>query len=134
MLLRCLIAASVLAASGLGTTAAAAESGYVAGYVLVALNPQPEPPGRTGVVTESVHVRSGRLELNPQPEPPGITDARKLLPPGPCSSISVSVMVNGAAIASHAVATRVPGRCRYEVATPGAKPGTAARVSFSRMR
>jgi hypothetical protein len=53
---------------------------HVSGFVIVALNPQPEPPGEPppkfhNFATTSGFVVADRAEkvaLNPQPEPPGI--------------------------------------------------------------
>jgi hypothetical protein len=117
---------------------------HVSGYVIVALNPQPEPPGDPApkfrdVVTTSGTVLAERAEkvaLNPQPEPPGIVafDARRLLPPGPCRSLRVTVEAEGARtpFTAHAVDTAEKGKCAYTVPTPGAKAGSRAAVKFSR--
>ena len=128
------IAASVLVFAGLAP-AGASTPGHVSGFVIVALNPQPEPPGRA-IVSDLIRVRAGaaEVELNPQPEPPGVTDARKLLPPGPCSTVIATVEGRGAAVSAHAVATQTPGRCRYDITTPGLRPGAMARVTFTRAR
>jgi len=119
---------------------------HVSGYVIVALNPQPEPPGDPPLkfrdhATTSGTVLAGRGEkvaLNPQPEPPGIVafDARRLLPPGPCRTILVTVEVEGARapFTAHAVDATESGKCAYKVATPGAKAGSRAAVKFSRDR
>jgi hypothetical protein len=53
---------------------------HVSGYVIVALNPQPEPPGdpapkfRNFATTSGIVLaaRGEKVALNPQPEPPGI--------------------------------------------------------------
>ena len=80
--------------------------------------------------------RAAKVALNPQPEPPGIVafDARRLLPPGPCRSILVTVEVEGARtpFTAHAVDTAEKGKCAYTVPTPGAKAGSRAAVKFSR--
>ncbi len=119
-------------------------SAHVSGFVLVALNPQPEPPGdpapkfRAPVVTRGTVVgeRAAKVALNPQPEPPGIAafDARRLLPPGPCSSIRVTVETDGmrAPFMAHAVDTATKGKCAFTVPTPGAKAGSGAAIKFSR--
>ncbi len=134
MLLRSFIAASAVALSVV--PAAAGQAPHVSGFVLVALNPQPEPPGVTDVA-ESAQVHAiDRVALNPQPEPPGITDARRKLPPGPCRSVMVRVSAEGlsAPATGYARPTAVAGKCAYDVAVPGARPGTTARVTFSRAR
>jgi hypothetical protein len=117
---------------------------HVSGYVIVALNPQPEPPGdpplkfRDYVTTSGtvLAARGEKVALNPQPEPPGIGafDARRLLPPGPCRTIRVTVQTEGArtAVTAHAVDTAEKGKCAFNVPTPGAKPGSRAAVKFSR--
>ncbi|MDQ6942724.1 MAG: hypothetical protein M3169_09455 [Candidatus Eremiobacteraeota bacterium] len=117
---------------------------HVSGYVIVALNPQPEPPGdpapkfkdyatTSGIVHAS---RAEKVALNPQPEPPGIVafDARRLLPPGPCRTLLVTVDAEGARMpyTTHAVDTAEKGKCAYKVVTPGAKAGSRAAVKFSR--
>ena len=117
---------------------------HVSGYVIVALNPQPEPPGdpapkfkdyatTTGIVLAA---RTEKVALNPQPEPPGIVafDARRLLPPGPCRTILVTVDTEGARtpFTTHAVDTAEKGKCAFKVLTPGAKAGSRAAVKFSR--
>jgi hypothetical protein len=119
---------------------------HVSGFVLVALNPQPEPPGdpapkfRDYATTSGTVVaqRGERVALNPQPEPPGIVafDARRLLPPGPCRTIVVTVDAESARapFTTHAVDTAEKGKCAYMVATPGAKAGSRAAVKFSRDR
>jgi hypothetical protein len=77
-----------------------------------------------------------KVALNPQPEPPGIVafDARRLLPPGPCRSIRVTVEAEGGrtAFTGHAVDTAEKGKCAFTVPTPGAKAGSKAAVKFSR--
>ena len=104
---------------------------HVSGIVLVALNPQPEPPGVTAA--GGAHVTGARVMLNPQPEPPGIVDARRLLPPGPCKSVLVSVAAPGApAVTTHAVATRIAGRCSFDAAVPGARSGSTATITVTR--
>jgi hypothetical protein len=117
---------------------------HVSGYVIVALNPQPEPPGdpapkfRDHVTTSGTVIsdRAEKVALNPQPEPPGIVafDARRLLPPGPCRTIQVTVDIVGARapFTAHAVDTAEKGKCAYKVPTPGAKAGSRAAVKFSR--
>ncbi len=53
---------------------------HVSGFVIVALNPQPEPPGNpppkfhNNATTTGIVVadRAAMVALNPQPEPPGI--------------------------------------------------------------
>ncbi len=119
-------------------------SAHVSGFVIVALNPQPEPPGdpapkfREPAMTRGTVVaeRAVKVALNPQPEPPGVAafDARRLLPPGPCSSIRVTVEVEGARtpFTAHAVDTAEKGKCAFTVPTPGAKAGSRAAVKFSR--
>jgi hypothetical protein len=119
---------------------------HVSGFVIVALNPQPEPPGdpplryRDFVTTSGTVIsdRAVKVALNPQPEPPGIVafDARRLLPPGPCRSIVVTVEVEGARapFTAHAVDSAESGKCAYKVPTPGAKAGSRAAVKFSRDR
>ena len=119
---------------------------HVSGFVIVALNPQPEPPGdpplkfrdfatTTGTVVAD---RAEKVALNPQPEPPGIValDARRLLPPGPCRTILVTVDIEGARtpFTTHAVETAEKGKCAFKVPTPGAKAGAKAAVKFSRDR
>ena len=135
MMIRLAIATALVL--GLPAAAIAAPDGHVAGYVLVALNPQPEPPGITEV-TAIAHVAKpnpvGRVALNPQPEPPGITaDARKL-PPGPCRTLHVTVTAGGAPVSALAAPTSVAGKCAYDVAVPGAAIGSRAAVKFSRDR
>jgi len=133
MVVRSVIAAALVLSSI--SAAVAANDGHVSGFVLVALNPQPEPPGITSVA-DSVHVTSKipRVSLNPQPEPPGITDGRRL-PPGPCRSLVVSVAAPGApVVTAHAAPTRVSGKCSYDVAVPGARLGATARVTITRER
>ncbi|HEV2644624.1 MAG TPA: hypothetical protein VGT98_18065 [Candidatus Elarobacter sp.] len=118
------------------SAAVAAGAPHVSGIVLVALNPQPEPPGRR-IVTESVRVVSDvdRVALNPQPEPPGITrDARKLLPPGPCREIVVKVEAPGAAPVTARATEIAAGKCGYDVAVPGARLGSMAKVTLSRSK
>ncbi|HEY0383783.1 MAG TPA: hypothetical protein VGC72_16440 [Candidatus Elarobacter sp.] len=116
---------------------------HVSGFVIVALNPQPEPPGDPplkfrDVVTTSGTVLAARGEkvaLNPQPEPPeSAFDARRLLPPGPCRSIKVTVEIEGARapFTTHAVDTAEKGKCAFNVPTPDAKAGSRAAVKFSR--
>ncbi|GAC1659876.1 MAG: hypothetical protein NVS4B13_06160 [Candidatus Elarobacter sp.] len=85
------------------------------------------------IAGSAAHVPGGAIvALNPQPEPPGAMDARQL-PPGPCRSLLVSVTVEGGATASaHAVPTRVSGRCAYDIPLPGARIGATARVTISR--
>ena len=119
---------------------------HVSGFVIVALNPQPEPPGdpplkfRNYATTSGTVVaeRGGKVELNPQPEPPGIVafDARRLLPPGPCRTLLVTVETEGARapFTTHAVDTTEQGRCAFKVLTPGVKAGSRAAVKFSRDR
>jgi hypothetical protein len=134
VLVRSFIAASAVALCAV--PAAAGQGPHVSGFVLVALNPQPEPPGVTAV-TESAQVHTvDRVALNPQPEPPGITDARRKLPPGPCRSVMVQVSAEGlsAPATGYATPTRVAGKCAYDVAVPGARAGATARVTFSRAR
>ena len=121
----------------LTSIALAAAGEHVAGYVLVALNPQPEPPGITEVTAYAPVMKPnpvGRVALNPQPEPPGITaDARKL-PPGPCRTIRVTVTVGGSAVSGLAKPTPVAGKCAFDVMVPGATVGARAAVKFSRDR
>lgn len=116
---------------------------HVSGIVLVALNPQPEPPGvaapafREHATTKTTVLpdRVGQVALNPQPEPPGVVafDARVLLPPGPCRTVVVTIEIEGArAVTTHAVDTAERGRCAYHVATPGARAGSSAAVTFGR--
>jgi hypothetical protein len=117
---------------------------HVSGFVIVALNPQPEPPGdpplkfRDHATTSGTVIsdRAQKVALNPQPEPPGIVafDARRLLPPGPCRTIQVTVAIEGARapFTTHAVDTAEKGKCAYKVLTPGAKAGSRAAVKFSR--
>jgi hypothetical protein len=116
---------------------------HVSGYVTVALNPQPEPPGDPAPKFRDVATTSGvvlaargtKVALNPQPEPPGIAfDARRLLPPGPCRTIHVTVDIEGTRMpfTAHAVDTAEKGKCAYKVLTPGAKAGSRAAVKFSR--
>jgi hypothetical protein len=118
---------------------------HVSGFVIVALNPQPEPPGdpapkfRDYATTSALVLaeRGGKVALNPQPEPPGIAfDARRLLPPGPCRTILVTVETEGARtpFTTHAVDTAEQGKCAFKVPTPGAKAGSRAAVKFSRDR
>ncbi len=119
-------------------------SAHVSGFLIVALNPQPEPPGdpaptfREPAITRGsvVAERAVKVALNPQPEPPGIVafDARRLLPPGPCRSIRVTVDVEGARtpFTARAVDTAERGKCAYTVPTPGAKAGSRAAIKFSR--
>ncbi len=147
MAIRTVIAACI-ALSSCVNVAAAAGAPHVCGVILVALNPQPEPPGVTEskashvalnpqpeppgrhVVTDSV-----RVALNPQPEPPGITtDARKLLPPGPCREIVVKIEAPGAAPVTARAMEIAPGKCGYDVTVPGARPGSMAKVMISRSR
>jgi hypothetical protein len=114
-----------------------AAGGHVVGSVLVALNPQPEPPGVVSAVTATAHVTSAaeRVALNPQPEPPGITfDARKL-PPGPCRSLLVVVKVPGLPpVTAQAAATGVAGKCAFDILIPNATAGSRAALTFSRER
>lgn len=119
---------------------------HVSGFVIVALNPQPEPPGdpplklRDFATTSGTVVadRAEKVALNPQPEPPGIVafDARRLLPPGPCRTMLVTVDIEGARtpFTTHAVDTAEKGKCAFTVPTPGAKAGSRAAVKFSRDR
>ncbi|HWT05537.1 MAG TPA: hypothetical protein VN224_07255 [Xanthomonadales bacterium] len=121
-------------------------SAHVSGFVIVALNPQPEPPGdpapkfRDYVTTSGTVLAAGvgKVALNPQPEPPGIVafDARRLLPPGPCRTILVTIDSGSArtAFTAHAVDTAEKGKCAFDVLTPGAKAGSRAAVKFSRDR
>ena len=147
MAIRTVIAACI-ALSSCVTVAAAAGAPHVSGVILVALNPQPEPPGVTEsnashvalnpqpeppgrhVVTESV-----RVALNPQPEPPGITtDARRLLPPGPCRTLVIKVEAAGAAPMTAGATEIGPGKCRYDIAVAGARIGSNAKVMISRSK
>lgn len=118
---------------------------HVSGFVTVALNPQPEPPGdpapkfRDYATTSGIVLaeRAGKVALNPQPEPPGIAfDASRLLPPGPCRTILVTIETEGARtpFTAHAVDTAEKGKCAFTVPTPGAKAGSRAAVKFSRDR
>ena len=121
-------------------------SAHVSGFVIVALNPQPEPPGDPPLKFRDFATTSGtvvaerveKVALNPQPEPPGIValDARRLLPPGPCRSILVTVETEGARtpFTAHAVDTAEKGKCAFKVLTPGAKAGARAAVKYSRDR
>ena len=149
MSIRIALAAGLILAST--AAAVAAPGGRVSGFVLVALNPQPEPPG----VQDKVHPKpvnvtppenavtgtipitdaAARVALNPQPEPPGITfDARKL-PPGPCRNVLVVVKVPGLPpVTSHAADTAVAGKCAFDVAIPNATAGSRGAVKFSRDR
>jgi hypothetical protein len=117
------------------SVAGAADGAHVAGYVLVALNPQPEPPGITEVTAYAPVVKSnpvGRVALNPQPEPPGITaDARKL-PPGPCRTLRVTVTAGASTVSELAKPTPVAGKCAFDLAVPGTTLGARAAVKFSR--
>ena len=134
MLVRSLFA--VCAAVLCAVPASAAPAPHVSGFVLVALNPQPEPPGVTAV-TDLVRVQpGGGLALNPQPEPPGITDARRKLGGGPCHTVMVRVVVEGVTVptSGYATATPMAGKCAYDIAVPGARPGAIARVKFTRVR
>ncbi len=165
MIIRSSIAVSLVVLSSLATAGAAervppagavvalnpqpeppGRSAHVSGFVLVALNPQPEPPGdpapkfRDYATTSALVLaeRGGKVALNPQPEPPGIVafDARRLLPPGPCRTILVTVEVEGARapFTAHAVDATESGKCAYKVPTPGTKAGSRAAVKFSRDR
>jgi hypothetical protein len=119
---------------------------HVSGFVIVALNPQPEPPGDPAPKFHNFATTSGlvvadrgaKVALNPQPEPPGVVafDARRMLPPGPCRTMLVTVDVEGARtpFMTHAVDTAEKGKCAFTVPTPGAKAGSRAAVKFSRDR
>jgi hypothetical protein len=149
MSIRIALAAALILAST--SAAIAATGGRVSGFVMVALNPQPEPPGAQdslhpkpvnvtppqSAVTGTIPITdaAARVALNPQPEPPGITfDARKL-PPGPCRNLSVVVKVPGLPpVTSHATATTVAGKCAFDVVIPNATTGSRAAVKFSRDR
>jgi hypothetical protein len=151
MVTRCAVAVAIILSTS--SAAVAGSDGHVSGFVQVALNPQPEPPGDTARSRLSVsgHARvelnpqpeppgitdkstSGhaRVQLNPQPEPPGVTDARRL-PPGPCSTLRVKIDAEGAeAVTTHARTTAVPGKCAYSAVVPRARVGTIAKVTFTR--
>ena len=140
MNIRFAVAAALILTSTAVSVAAASPGGHVSGYVLVALNPQPEPPGVQQIDASakvSIPDPASRVELNPQPEPPGvyarqIYDARKL-PPGPCRSLLVVVKVPGLPpVTTTAKSTPVAGKCIFDVAVPSAAIGTRAAVKFSR--
>ncbi len=102
----------------------------------VQLNPQPEPPGYPIVSGEKLLETPGhRVMLNPQPEPPGSTE-RRMLPPGPCRSLLVTIDVGGKTMSQRAADGETSGTCRYAFAmknlTPGAQISVRARPAAAR--
>ncbi|GAC1579942.1 MAG: hypothetical protein NVS3B7_14220 [Candidatus Elarobacter sp.] len=135
MLVRSALAVALTALTA--SAASAAQAGHVLGFVRVALNPQPEPPGKSAPAAShgrGVADALVRVSLNPQPEPPGVVaDARRILPPGPCSDVVVRVAVPGSAVVTtRATETATRGKCAYDAEVPGARPGAVAKVTFSR--
>jgi hypothetical protein len=136
MFVRLTAAAALILSST--SVALAAGGGHVSGYVLVALNPQPEPPGVQAVDAVAKVTKSSaadRVSLNPQPEPPGVYFDARRLPPGPCRNLLVLVKVPGhPPVTAHAVSTAVAGKCAFDVAIANATVGSRAAVKFSRDR
>ena len=160
MPVRILTAAACVAMSALPCAALAFDTAHahVRGIVLVALNPQPEPPGaadskagrvalnpqpeppgktfsrQVAVVEGAIKNRGERVALNPQPEPPGypVLDARLHLPPGPCAGLVIRVEAPSAAPVTVNGTEIGNGKCGFDATVPGARAGDTAQETITR--